>query len=93
MRRGILTVDFNTDVHDFQFPCCLKHRAPTEAAIFCGLKSQIRFYIKLTQVLPYNAGNLRQPPPKKQLAKETRSANELNDAISNERLVPILSPD
>ena len=58
MRRGILTVDFNTDVYDFQFPCCLKHRAPTEAAIFCGLKSQIRFYIKLTQVLPYNAGNL-----------------------------------
>ena len=88
MRRGILTVDFNTDVHDFQFPCCLKHRA-----IFCGLKSQIRFYIKLTQVLQYNAGNLRQPPQKKQLAKETRSANELNDAISNERLVPILSPD
>lgn len=34
--------------------------------------------------------NLRK---KKQLAKETRSANELNDAISNERLVPILSPD
>ena len=60
MRRGILTVDFNTDVHDFQFPCCLKHRA-----IFCGLKSQIRFYIKLTQVLQYNAGNLRQPSQKK----------------------------
>lgn len=31
--------------------------------------------------------NLRK---KIQLAKETRSANELNDAISNERLVPIL---
>ena len=65
MRRGILTVDVNTDVYDFQFSCCLKHRAPTEAAIFCGLKSQIRFYIKLTQVLPYNAGNLRQPAQKK----------------------------
>ena len=64
MRRGILTVDFNTDVYDFQFSCCLKHRAPSEAAIFCGLKSQIRFYSKLTQVLPHNAGNLRQPPQK-----------------------------
>ena len=58
MRRGILTVDFTTDVCDFQFSRCLKHKAPTEAAICCGLKSQIRFYSKLTQVLPSNAGNL-----------------------------------
>ena len=42
--------------------------------IFCGLKSYIRFYSKLTfiepalfkiVVLPYNAGNRQQPPQKK----------------------------
>ena len=54
-RRGIFIVGFETDVYDFQFPRCLKHRASTEAAIFCCLKSQIRFYSKLIQVLPYNA--------------------------------------
>ena len=65
-------------------------------AIFCGLKSSIRFYSKLTLiepelfktvVLPYNAGNLQQPPQKNTTCRGgTRSTNESNDAISNERL-------
>ena len=68
-------------------------------AIFCGLKSSIRFYSKLTLiepelfktvVLPYNAGNLQQPPQKNTTCRGgTRSTNELKDAISNERLFPV----
>ena len=74
----------------------LKFKMP---AIFCGLKSQIRFYSKLTLieselfktvVLPYNAGNLQQPPQKNTTCRGgTRSTNELNGAISNERLFPV----
>ena len=62
-------------------------------AIFCGLKSQIRFYSKLTLiepelfktvVLPYNAGNLQQPPQKNTTCRGgRRSTNELNDAMKD----------
>ena len=58
--------------------------------VFCGLKSYIRFYSKLTfiepalfkiVVLPNNAGNRQQPPQKNTTCRGgTRSTNESNDA-------------
>ena len=68
--------------------------------VFCGLKSYIRFYSKLTfiepalfkiVVLPNNAGNRQQPPQKKiQLAEVEREAPSRTTPVSNERLFPVL---
>ena len=79
----------------------LKFKVP---AIFCGLKSRLHFTQKLT-LLYLNLSKERsyrtlleifknQTSAKKKYnwPKETRSANELNDANLNERLVTGLSP-
>ena len=75
----------------------LKFEVP---AIFCGLKSRLHFTPKLTLLKERSYRKILEIFNNKTSAKKkynwpkgTRSANELNDADWNDRLVTDLSPD